>query len=230
MSTATACFAAPRSAAPPSAIQTPRRKWSSVSKRRCAPLTSVPRVPTSSRDGDASANVALSSGRLEKRVPSLLAKLGLQVSRHKQRRRGVSTATVGDRHEVEVEDKVAKPRQRRTYGMLVASLVSAAPLLLFAGSAMAGWYNDGGGPIEGSGGGAFVGGDFGAEGGDAVEYDYGTKDLAVDLASPLVAYKVVSWALNQEVPVWLDAIILVFVIAAVYVCVFDINSLDDVLV
>jgi hypothetical protein len=36
--------------------------------------------------------------------------------------------------------------------------------------------------------------------------------------------------LKQEVPVWLDAIILVFVIAAVYVCVFDINSLDDVLV
>jgi len=78
MSTATACFAAPRIAAPRPAIQTQRRKWSSVSKRRCAPLASVPRVPTSSRDGDASANVALSSGRLEKRVPSLLAKLGLQ--------------------------------------------------------------------------------------------------------------------------------------------------------
>lgn len=66
--------------------------------------------------------------------------------------------------------------------------------------------------------------------GDAAEYDYGTKDLAVDLASPLVAYKLVSWALNQEVPVWLDAIILAFTLAAIYVCLFDVNTLDDVLV
>jgi hypothetical protein len=59
----------------------------------------------------------------------------------------------------------------------------------------------------------------GAEGAaeDVMDYDYGTKDLAVDLASPLVAYKVVSWALNQEVPVWLDAIILIFVVGGVLV-------------
>ena len=56
--------------------------------------------------------------------------------------------------------------------------------------------------------------------------DYSTKDLAVDLASPLVAYKVVSWALNQEVPRWLDAIILAFTLAAVYVCIFDVDALD----
>jgi hypothetical protein len=42
-----------------------------------------------------------------------------------------------------------------------------------------------------------------------------------------VAYKVVSWALNQEVPRWLDAIILAFTLAAVYVCVFDVNALDE---
>jgi len=41
-----------------------------------------------------------------------------------------------------------------------------------------------------------------------------------------VAYKVVSWALNQEVPRWLDAITLAFTLAAVYVCVFDVNALD----
>ena len=70
---------------------------------------------------------------------------------------------------------------------------------------------------------------FGAKG-DEAEYDYGTKDLAVDLASPLVAYKLVSWALNQEVPVWLDAIILAFVLAAAYVCIFDVDPLDGVLV
>lgn len=89
----------------------------------------------------------------------------------------------------------------------------------------AGWYND----VDSS---SFVGGGgegFGAAG-DAAEYDYGTKDLAVDLASPLVAYKLVSWALNQEVPVWLDAIILAFTLAAVYVCLFDVDALDDVLV
>ena len=89
----------------------------------------------------------------------------------------------------------------------------------------AGWYND-------APSGGFVGGGgegFAAEG-DAAEYDYGTKDLAVDLASPLVAYKLVSWALNQEIPIWLDAIIIAFTLAAVYVCLFDVDALDDVLV
>ena len=89
----------------------------------------------------------------------------------------------------------------------------------------AGWYDD----VPSSG---FVGGGgegFGAEG-DAAEYDYGTKDLAVDLASPLVAYKLVTWALNQEIPIWLDAIIIAFTLAAVYVCVNDVDALDDVLV
>jgi len=98
----------------------------------------------------------------------------------------------------------------------------------------AGWYDD-----VPSGGSSFVGGlgggggdngvGFGADG-DAAEYDYKTKDLAVDLASPLVAYKLVTWALNQEIPVWLDAIIVFFALAALYVCLFDVNALDDVLV
>ena len=71
---------------------------------------------------------------------------------------------------------------------------------------------------------------FISTGGDATEYDYKTKDLAVDLASPLVAYRLVTWALNQEIPVWLDAIIIAFTLAAVYVCVNDVDALDDVLV
>jgi hypothetical protein len=45
-----------------------------------------------------------------------------------------------------------------------------------------------------------------------------------------VAYKLVSWALNQEIPIWLDAIIIAFTLAAVYVCLFDVDALDDVLV
>ena len=88
----------------------------------------------------------------------------------------------------------------------------------------AGWYND----VDSS---SFVGGGgegFGAAGARRVRLRH--KDLAVDLASPLVAYKLVSWALNQEVPVWLGAIILAFTLAAVYVCLFDVDTLDDVLV
>ena len=101
---------------------------------------------------------------------------------------------------VAVTDERPRPR-RRTYGAMLGSLAMAAPVLLLAGDALAaGWYNDVG-PAVGGGGGGFVGGvgggGFSGEGaGDAAEelYDYGTKDLAVDLASPLVAYKVVSWA------------------------------------
>ena len=119
--------------------------------------------------------------------------------------------------------------RRRTWGAALASWAWAAPVLLHAGdAAAAGWYNDVG-PGAGAG---FVGGGGGSAGdmGGGMDYEYTTKDLAVDLASPLVAYKVVSWALNQEVPAWLDAVILVFVLAAVYVCAFDVTALDDVLV
>ena len=129
------------------------------------------------------------------------------------------------------------PTRRRTVGQTLAMLPKFAPLFLMAHGGFvhsahaAGWYND-----VPSGG--FVGGDFGGGGGEASgfgdegeaeEYDYQTKDLAVDLASPLVAYKVVSWALNQEVPVWLDAITLAFTLAAIYVVFFDVTDLDDVL-
>ena len=63
---------------------------------------------------------------------------------------------------------------------------------------------------------------------DAAEYDYKTKDLAVIRAAS--CYRLVTWALNQEIPVWLDAIIIAFTLAAVYVCVNDVDALDDVLV
>jgi|TARA_B110000977_G_scaffold107010_1_gene139362 hypothetical protein len=123
-------------------------------------------------------------------------------------------------------------------GQTLSLIPKFAPLLLMAHGTLtenahaAGWYNDvtSGGGFIGGGDSFGAGGEgFGADGGEA-EYDYRTKDLAVDLASPLVAYKVVSWALKQEVPVWLDAITLFFVLAAVYVCLFDVNDLDDVLV
>ncbi|KAK3279614.1 hypothetical protein CYMTET_12506 [Cymbomonas tetramitiformis] len=62
--------------------------------------------------------------------------------------------------------------------------------------------------------------------GNADDYIYSTKDLAVDLASPLVAYKVVSSVLKQEVPDWLNYIIYAFVAVAIWVCVADVTDLD----
>lgn len=58
------------------------------------------------------------------------------------------------------------------------------------------------------------------------DYAYGTRDLAVDLASPLVAYGLVTRALRQEIPVWLDAITLVFVCGAAWVVFTGDTSLD----
>ena len=128
-------------------------------------------------------------------------------------------------------------RTRRTYGQAIGALV--VPLGIHALIApetahAAGWYNDvqmgpraDGGFVGGGGGGVAGGGEpaFGYED-RSDDYDYTTKDLAVDLASPLVAYKVVSWALNQEVPRWLDAITLAFTLAAVYAVLFDVTALD----
>ena len=58
-------------------------------------------------------------------------------------------------------------------------------------------------------------------------YVYTTRDLAVDLASPLVAYKVVSTALlKQELPSWLDAIILLSAVGAAWVVVTGFDGID----
>ena len=111
--------------------------------------------------------------------------------------------------------------------------------LLFAPAALADGFS-----VGGNGGPAV----FDA---DEVPYAYTTRDLvgalarprkaspplttppdtcvAVDLASPLVAYRVVTTALNQEVPRWLDAIIVASVLGAVFVLVTDNTSLDGVL-
>lgn len=60
-------------------------------------------------------------------------------------------------------------------------------------------------------------------------YVYSTKDFAVDLASPLAAYKVACLAFEQEVPKWLDVIIYGSVAAAVLVVLTDSTALDGVL-
>jgi len=61
------------------------------------------------------------------------------------------------------------------------------------------------------------------------EYVYRTRDLAVDVVSPLVAYKVVTLALGQENPKWLDAIILVATLGAAYVVFAGVDTFDKYL-
>ncbi len=76
------------------------------------------------------------------------------------------------------------------------------------------------------GGDGFVGApDFASD-----EYAYRTPDFAVDLASPLVAYRLVTTALRQEVPAWLDAIIAFAALGAAYVVFTDDHSLDSLFV
>ena len=61
-------------------------------------------------------------------------------------------------------------------------------------------------------------------------YEYTTRDLALDLVSPLVAYKVVSSLIfKQELPVWLDGIIYVTAIAAAVVVATNSTALDTYL-
>lgn len=86
--------------------------------------------------------------------------------------------------------------------------------------------SDAGFTIGGGGSASFVGApDFASD-----EYVYRTPDLAVDLASPLVAYWCVTKALKQEIPVWLEGIIFFAALGATYVCVTDNHSLDSILV
>ena len=76
------------------------------------------------------------------------------------------------------------------------------------------------------GGDGFVGApDFASD-----EYAYRTPDFAVDLASPLVAYRLVTTALGQKVPAWLDAIIAFAALGAAYVVFTDDHSLDSLFV
>lgn len=94
------------------------------------------------------------------------------------------------------------------FGLLVAGVA-----LTGAGSALAEGFQ--------------VGGTSDFVGGSSEDmYIYTTKDLAVDLASPLVAYKVVTLALKQENPKWLDAIILMFTLGAAWVVVTDVTVFD----
>ena len=76
------------------------------------------------------------------------------------------------------------------------------------------------------GGDGFVGApDFASD-----EYAYRTPDFAVDLASPLVAYRLVTTALGQKVPAWLDATIAFAALGVAYVVFTDDHSLDSLFV
>jgi hypothetical protein len=75
-----------------------------------------------------------------------------------------------------------------------------------------------------------VGGFDGFADSGEVPYIYTTRDVAVDLASPLVAYKVASFLFNQEVPVWLDVIIYAAALGAAFVVATGADGLDKYLV
>merc|ERR1711920_432149 len=78
----------------------------------------------------------------------------------------------------------------------------------------------------------FVTGGFGSNGGqeqkglfgflnsgDDEFYEYRTRDVAVDVISPLLAYRLVCWALGQKFPNWLDILLALATAAAITVVV-----------
>mmetsp|Transcript_21836 Transcript_21836/g.30372 ORF Transcript_21836/g.30372 Transcript_21836/m.30372 type:complete len:178 (-) Transcript_21836:138-671(-) len=71
--------------------------------------------------------------------------------------------------------------------------------------------------------------DFVGGGGGGDEYVYATADLAFDLASPLIAYKLVTLLFKQENPQWLDAIIYAAVAVAGVVVLTGADGLDPYL-
>jgi len=86
------------------------------------------------------------------------------------------------------------------------------------------------------GGGGFVGGGLGAPAGpssgfpsvDDDDYEYRTRDLVFDLASPLFAYRIACIAFNQKVPRWADASLLALLVLflVVFLGLVDTSWLD----
>lgn len=117
----------------------------------------------------------------------------------------------------------AAPRTRRAWA-LAACCACAAAAAAPAGPALAAADAP-----------RFSVGGFGAPpdsslgGGDDDGYVYTTRDLAVDLASPLVAYRLVTFALNQAAPPWLDALVAASVAVAAAVVVTGSTALDGYL-
>merc|ERR1711874_414981 len=96
--------------------------------------------------------------------------------------------------------------------------IFAAALLLFI-------LSDGAAHADTAFPGVSASGGFGVSGPEE-EYVYTTKDLALDLVSPLVAYKVVTLVLKEKLNPALDASIAIATVAAVWAVLSDATWLD----
>jgi len=118
-------------------------------------------------------------------------------------------------------------------GRRTASVVSLAALAAAAGPGAA----RADGVFPGGGGGGFVGGGLGTGAGpsgggfpsvDDEDYEYRTRDLVFDLASPLFAYRIACIAFNQKVPRWADISLLSLLVLflVVFLGLVDTSWLD----
>ena len=62
-----------------------------------------------------------------------------------------------------------------------------------------------------------------------LEYIYTTKDLVLDLCSPIIAWRVVTLALNQECPAWLNTLSIALVGVCIWAVFGDVNFADQYL-
>ena len=152
--------------------------------------------------------------------PMMMMMMMMRMGRRPSIRRGASTTRTRTTTIVSASSTSSSPRViARTVALTTVALGAATLVGDAAAAASASSFAVGGGD-------GFVGApDFASD-----EYVYRTPDFAVDLASPLVAYRLVTTALRQEVPAWLDAIIAFAALGAAYVVFTDDHSLDSLFV
>ncbi len=153
--------------------------------------------------------------------PMMMMMMMMRMGRRPSCRRGASTTRTRTTTIVSASSTSSSPRVIARTVALTTVALGAATLVgdATAAAAAASSFAVGGGD-------GFVGApDFASD-----EYVYRTPDFAVDLASPLVAYRLVTTALRQEVPAWLDAIIAFAALGAAYVVFTDDHSLDSLFV
>ena len=153
--------------------------------------------------------------------PMMMMMMMMRMGRRPSIRRGASTTRTRTTTIVSASSTSSSPRVIARTVALTTVALGAATLVGDATAAAASSSS-----FAVGGGDGFVGApDFASD-----EYVYRTPDFAVDLASPLVAYRLVTTALRQEVPAWLDAIIAFAALGAAYVVFTDDHSLDSLFV
>ena len=154
--------------------------------------------------------------------PMMMMMMMTRMGRRPSIRRGASTTRTRTTTIVSASSTSSSPRVIARTVALTTVALGAATLVGDATAAAAASASS----FAVGGGDGFVGApDFASD-----EYVYRTPDFAVDLASPLVAYRLVTTALGQKVPAWLDAIIAFAALGAAYVVFTDDHSLDSLFV